>query len=367
MTRFSVLYQIFSQDKKEIDDIADSITLEETVEIPKDIVPKGFIQDEIVGRVESIASYDKFSSIVEISYSTKCIGKEILQLLNVIHGNSSMFNNVKVIDIKLNALLNFFPGAKFGIEGFRNIVGHTKAIIAPVIKPQGLSSDDLANIAYKCALAGADFVKEDHNLVNQSHSSFKERIEKISLAVKKANKESGNQCLYFPHIASNFFDIEKDINFAKDFEVGGIMLIPSLVGYNLIYSLSKNNNFNLPILTHPSFSGAYTLSHNTGFSHNVFYGTLQRLIGSDMSIFPNVGGRFDFSKDQCLSIALACKSEKGPGKPIFPCIGGGMSLKTADTMKKMYGNDAVYLLGGSLLRYGDKIGEGILEIKKALS
>ena len=193
MTRFSVLYQIFSKDKKEIDDIADSITLEETVEIPKDIVPKGFIQDEIVGRVESIASYDKFSSIVEISYSIKCIGKEILQLLNVIHGNSSMFNNVKVIDIKLNALLKSFPGAKFGIEGFRNIVGHTKAIIAPVIKPQGLSSDDLANIAYKCALAGADFVKEDHNLVNQSHSSFKERIEKISLAVKKANKERGKE------------------------------------------------------------------------------------------------------------------------------------------------------------------------------
>tara|TARA_B110000438_G_C15304897_1_gene432772 strand:+ start:74 stop:208 length:135 start_codon:yes stop_codon:yes gene_type:complete len=43
-----------------------------------------------------------------------------------------------------------------------------------------------------------------------------------------------------------------------------------------------------------------------------------------------------------------------------------MSLRTADTMKKMYGNEAVYLLGGSLLRYGDKIGEGISEIKKAL-
>ena len=46
---------------------------------------------------------------------------------------------------------------------------------------------------------------------------------------------------------------------------------------------------------------------------------------------------------------------------------GGMSIKTANNMRKMYGNDAVYLLGGSLLRYGDQIGKGIIEIKKLLS
>jgi len=38
----------------------------------------------------------------------------------------------------------------------------------------------------------------------------------------------------------------------------------------------------------------------------------------------------------------------------LPSIGGGMSLKTANHMRKIYANDAVYLLGGSLLRYGDK-------------
>jgi ribulose-bisphosphate carboxylase large chain len=32
----------------------------------------------------------------------------------------------------------------------------------------------------------------------------------------------------------------------------------------------------------------------------------------------------------------------------------------------MYGDDVVYLLGGSLLRYGDKIGEGIKDMRAAL-
>ena len=70
MTRFLVSYQIFSNDEKEIKSIANSITLEETVEIPKDIVTKGFVEDEIVGRIENINSKDHSSSIVDISYST---------------------------------------------------------------------------------------------------------------------------------------------------------------------------------------------------------------------------------------------------------------------------------------------------------
>jgi ribulose-bisphosphate carboxylase large chain len=122
----------------------------------------------------------------------------------------------------------------------------------------------------------------------------------------------------------------------------------------------------LPILTHPSFSGSCVLSNNSGYSHSMMYGIIQRLIGSDMSIFPNVGGRFNFNKEACASIASACISKNGPGIPIFPSIGGGMSIKTANDMRKMYGNDAVYLLGGSLLRYGDQIGKGIIEIKKGI-
>jgi ribulose-bisphosphate carboxylase large chain len=42
-----------------------------------------------------------------------------------------------------------------------------------------------------------------------------------------------------------------------------------------------------------------------------------------------------------------------------------MSAERAGEMKRMYGDDAVFLLGGSLLRYGDRIGEAIKELRKA--
>ena len=96
------------------------------------------------------------------------------------------------------------------------------------------------------------------------------------------------------------------------------------------------------------------------------FGTLQRLAGADISIFPNVGGRFGFSAAECISIADACRDSTGIGRPILPSLGGGMSAERAGEMKRMYGDDAVFLLGGSLLRYGDKIGEAIKELRKAL-
>lgn len=54
MNRFFVEYEIFSKDEIEVKDIAHSITIEETVEIPEDIIPEGFIKNEIVGQVESV-------------------------------------------------------------------------------------------------------------------------------------------------------------------------------------------------------------------------------------------------------------------------------------------------------------------------
>jgi len=43
-----------------------------------------------------------------------------------------------------------------------------------------------------------------------------------------------------------------------------------------------------------------------------------------------------------------------------------MTIDRMGDMMKMYGPDCVYLLGGGLLRYGDKIGHGIREMRLAL-
>jgi len=142
--------------------------------------------------------------------------------------------------------------------------------------------------------------------------------------------------------------------------------MPGLLGFQTVQALAEDPGFGRPIMTHPSFTGAFVLSPEFGIAHGLMYGTLQRLAGSDISVFPNVGGRFGFSETECRSIAAACRAADGPGAPIMPSPGGGMSVERAGEMAAMYGQDVVYLIGGSLLRHGERIGEAVGAMRRAL-
>ncbi|MGD1037359.1 MAG: RuBisCO large subunit C-terminal-like domain-containing protein [Roseiarcus sp.] len=369
MPRFAVTYRIFATSLDEAAERAADVALEQTVEIPRDVVPRGYVEDEIVGKVESLTEDHDGEFLARISYSPDSVGDELPQLLNVIFGNSSIQKGVKAIGIDLGATLSArFPGARFGIKGVRDRARRPQGgLICPVIKPQGCDADTLAQIAYRFALVGADVIKDDHGLTDQHMAPFKERCEKIAAAVAKANRETGGSCLYLPNLAGHTEDLMGFARFAKDCGAGGVLVLPGLFGFDLIRRLAADDQFDLPIMAHPSFLGGYVLSDTFGFAHSMMFGTLQRLAGADISIFPNVGGRFGFSKAECLSIAHACCDAEGIGRPIFPSAGGGMSVERAVEMKRMYGDDVVFLLGGSLLRYGERVGEAMQGMRAALA
>lgn len=368
MSRFVVTYRVFASGPEEARARAEGIALEQTVEIPRDVVPTGYIETEILGRVEDVSAETTDTYLARISYSPDSVGQELPQLLNVIFGNSSIQKGIKVIGLDLGETLSaLYPGPRFGLEGVRQRTGRAAGgLIVPVIKPQGSDADTLAQIAYNCALAGADIIKEDHGLTNQHMAPFKERCDKISAAVQRANAQTGGASQYFPNIAGRSEDLMDFAQFAKDAGAGGYLVMPGLLGFDLVNRLASHPDLCLPIMTHPTFLGPYVLSENTGFSHAMMFGVLQRLAGADISVFPNVGGRFGFSEAECQSISAACTDPRGIGTPMFPSPGGGMSMDRAGDMKRMYGDDVAYLLGGSLLRYGDRIGEGISEMRLAL-
>ena len=73
------------------------------------------------------------------------------------------------------------------------------------------------------------------------------------------------------------------------------------------------------------------------------------------TIFPNFGGRFSFSREDCLAIAEAARQPLGSLKPIFPAPAGGMSVGRVADMVALYGVDTVLLVGGDLHRHPDGI------------
>ena len=67
-----------------------------------------------------------------------------------------------------------------------------------------------------------------------------------------------------------------------------------------------------------------------------------RLIGADAIIFPNYGGRFSFSQEECISIAKMTKAPMGHMASIFPAPGGGMTMNKLPDMFEVYGKDVIF-------------------------
>ena len=96
--------------------------------------------------------------------------------------------------------------------------------------------------------------------------------------------------------------------------------------------------------------GSLVTSKNEGISHGIALGTLMRLAGADISIFPNIGGRFSFTKEQCLDVTEKSRELLGNLKPMLASPAGGMTLERIPEMIEMYGKDCALLIGGALSR-----------------
>ncbi len=366
--RFTVTYRIRAGDLAEARARAEGIALEQTVEIPRDVVPKGYVEDEILGRVEEIGTLSDGVFQAQISYAPDSAGDEFTQFLNVVFGNSSIQQGIRVTRIAPGAIMQArFPGARFGIRGLRERVRRPKGgMIAPVLKPMGQPPEAFAALAAGCVQGGADIIKEDHGLASQPTAPFEARVEAVAKAVAKANEEHGRSAIYIPNLSGQADQIEARLRFARDAGAGGVIVMPGLFGFGLVHRIAQDAGLDLPVMTHPAFLGSWVLGADTGFDHGVIFGTVQRLAGADISVFPNVGGRFGFSAGDCLQIAQACRGPEGPGQAILPSPGGGMSVSRAADMVRMYGEDVVYLIGGSLLADPPNIDRAVAAMRAAV-
>jgi len=358
--RFLVIYKL-SGSEKEAYAKAQDICLEQTVEFPGELVPDGVIRESIVGRIESFESYDENSYKATISYAVEISANELTQLLNVIFGNISIKPGIRVEHLELpESLLSNFKGPRFGREGIRKLLGVEKRpLIFTALKPMGLSAKELSELAYKFALGGIDIIKDDHGLSNQPFSPFAERVRLCVEAVKRANMKTGRNTIYVPNITSPFGEIVDRAKLAKEMGAGGLLISPGLTGFDAMREIADDDSISLPIFSHPALQGSYVFGDN-GLSHGVLFGQIARLSGADATIYPNFGGRFSFSREECQSIAKATCMPMGNLKSIFPCPAGGMSIESVPESIRLYGNDVVFLIGGGLFKQGPDLIENCL-------
>jgi ribulose-bisphosphate carboxylase large chain len=369
MLLFTATYRITTQSEAEAQAIAANVAREQTIECVDEGVPYPFIFEEVLAKVRSVTRHDAQSFDSVIAFNAEVTGYELPQLLNMLYGNCSMLRMVKLVDIDIPAQFRtWLTGPRYGVEGIRQLTRNSHGpMICAAIKPIGLSASDMADIAYRCVMGGADMIKDDHGLANQTWATFQARVAAIADAVARANRVTGQNTLYAPSMLCPIDEFEKRARFAVDAGAQAYLVMPSLTGFDSIRFLASHKLLSKPIMLHPAFMGSYVMHEGSGISHRTLYAQYARLVGADVSIFPSSGGRYGYDRAICVDIAKTCRDPKGIFRPILPGPGGGLRLEHAQTLREMYGNDTMYLFGGAAMQFKDRMTTGLKELKAALA
>ena len=168
---FRVTYTIAARDEPAARAIVDALCLEQTVELPLELVPPGtWIHEHVVGKCESLrrsawqpkskganTAFETTTTTTQrpphrphrqsaltrweavVRYHDNTTGGEIPQLLNVLFGNTSIKENVMVTDLALSpSLLSSFFGPRHGVRGLREILGvPCGPMLMTALKPMG--------------------------------------------------------------------------------------------------------------------------------------------------------------------------------------------------------------------------------------
>lgn len=350
-SRFTAVYRVTCPADR-IAARAEGIAVEQSAEMPLGAISSRHVLDEIVGQVEAVTELGHGQFEVRVGLAVATTGMEAGQLFNMLFGNTSMHPDVTLQDAFLpDEMLAAFGGPRHGLAGLRKRIGAgAYALTCSALKPQGSSARELANLAGQMARGGIDFIKDDHSLADQAYSPFAERVQRIAEAVRDARASDGGRTSYLPSLSGNLDQLRRQVEIARAEGIDAVLIAPMVTGVAAFHTIVRENP-DIAVMTHPSMSGAARIAPP------LLLGKLFRLLGADATVFPNHGGRFGYSPDECRELAHAALSPWGNFPATVPVPAGGMTLDRVAEMLEFYGHDVIVLVGGGLLAAGDRLTE----------
>ena len=376
--------------EKDIVDISKKLAIDETTgkwigkEKPTSLFKK------CVADVYKIFVFDKGEGIVFIRTPIINLSFEkdpLYQILMLACGGPVLefvyYSKVALIDINLPPkLLKKFKGPRFGIDGIRKITEtpFPYPIIGTIIKPcSGLTEKEVAKKCYLSAKGGVKFIKDDEKMLSPSYCDEKKKIKLISEALKKAYEETGNKCIYAPHLVERADRILETAKRYIDFGATSLML-NVVLGHNfeVLKILRESQDINVPLYAHSG--GRSALSTGDRRIDEGVIVKLVRLCGGDFfqhGVF-GVSDTHIASLDEelLLHLIFIMREKLDNLKDTIPVSAGGLRLENLKLnlekhYDKKFGYGVALLAGSYLLGHSEGPYEGAkqftCEIKKFIS
>jgi 2,3-diketo-5-methylthiopentyl-1-phosphate enolase len=318
--------------------------------------------------IEGLPSEQDNQTLIRIAYPTINFSSDLPAILTTVFGKLSLDGKIKLIDLQFDNLLKSqFPGPRFGIEGIRKKLNvFDRPLVMSIFK--GVLGKDIHFLTEQLkeqALGGIDLVKDDEILFENELTPFEKRIFNGKRALQEVYEETGHRTLYAVNLTGRTYQLRDKAR--KAAEIGADVLLFNVFTYGLdvLQELREDEEIALPIMAHPSFSGAFTSSPIYGISHSLLLGKLLRYAGADFSLFPSPYGTVALEKDSAIAIASEL-TKQDTLKTSFPVPSAGIHPGLVPLLIKDFGIDSVINAGGGVHGHPDGARGGGLAFRQAI-
>lgn len=307
--------------------------------------------------------------VLRIGYPVVNFDDDLPLLFGSIMGNISALPNMKCLDIDFpESFVKTFKGPKFGIKGVRDILGvYDRPLVNNMIKPcTGYTPDIGADLFYKAAVGGVDFIKDDELIAgDRKFNSIEERVTKNMEAAYRAEKVKGEKTLYTCNITDEISRLKDNAMKAIRAGANALMIDGWANGLSALRVLAEDPDINVPILSHPCFTGTAYSAPYQGISTTVI-NKLTRLCGADIQVIPHPIGKFDQLQHVSIKAMITGTGKFYDIKPIFTLWGGGTIAGNIPYMMDLVGNDCIMGAGAAVHGFPDGPTAGAKALRQAI-
>lgn len=284
---------------------------------------------------------------VTIGFPPENTEGDIPSLLTMIFGKISMDGRIRIESIEFPEAYLKNKGPRFGIAGVRAAVQEPeKPLCMAIFKPcVGLTPKELGEMYFELACGGMHLIKDDEILPNLSLCPTEKRLEECLKAAERAKKETGQPTLYAVNLTGSASKILPQAK--KLAKAGATCFLINVLSYGFGV-LEELREIGVPLMAHPALSGALCGSSETGLSYAVVLGSLMRLGGADIVLFPSSYGTVALAQTDTAAIKQALTWTMGPLLKTFPAPSAGIHPGLVPKIVTDYGRDVIINAGGGV-------------------
>lgn len=312
------------------------------------------LKPEVARRLAAkIFFLNRRTGIAKIAYPLELFEPgNIPQLLSSIGGNifgMKDLKNLRLLDLDFpEKYVRSFCGPAFGIFGIRKFLGIKKRpFIGCIMKPKlGLTSDEHARLAYLMWKNGIDTIKDDENLTDLSFNHFKDRVKKVIIMKRKAEKETGKKKMHVFNITASPDEMLKRAKLVKQFGGECVMIDIVTSGLGSVEFIRRQN---LSLILHGHRAGHATFTRNPKHGITMLVvAKLARLAGIDELHTGTWVGKMEEAALKLKEINNFLKSKWYGIKPVMPIASGGLHPRLVAKLIDLVGRDVVVNAGGGI-------------------